>query len=62
MSVRQALKDPKWRAATNKDLSALLSQGTWSLIPSNPQAKPIGSNWVFQVKYNSDGSINRYKA
>ena len=24
--------------------------------------KPIGWRWVYKVKYNTDGSVNRYKA
>lgn len=25
-------------------------------------AKPIGLRWIFKIKRNSDGSINKYKA
>lgn len=45
----------------NEELSTFNSQGTWSLVPANPQAKPIEYKWVFRVKYNLDGSINNYK-
>ena len=24
--------------------------------------KPIGCRWLYKVKYNTDGSVNRYKA
>jgi hypothetical protein len=27
-----------------------------------PNIKPIGSKWVYKVKYKSDGLIERYKA
>ena len=31
-------------------------------MPLPPGAKPIGSKWVFNVKFQDDGSIERYKA
>ena len=34
---------------------------TWSLIPLPPSHKTIGCRWVYKIKYNSDGSIERYK-
>ena len=41
---------------------ALLKNKTWDLVslPSNRQA--IGCKWVFRVKENVDGSINKFKA
>ncbi|OIT37864.1 putative mitochondrial protein [Nicotiana attenuata] len=60
-SVHQALKYPRWREAMNEELYALQSQGTWTLFPPVPHTMPVGSKWGFQVKYNSDGSVGRYK-
>lgn len=46
----------------SEEYSALLQQGTWSLVPLPPNAPIIGSKWIFRIKRNSDGSIARYKA
>ena len=35
---------------------------TWDLVCLPAGAKPIGLKWVFKVKRNADGSINKFKA
>jgi hypothetical protein len=45
-----------------EESAALISNNTWDLVPH-----PIGSNivtgkWIFKHKFNSDGSLERYKA
>ena len=35
---------------------------TWDLVDALKGVKPIRCRWVYKVKYNTDGSINRYKA
>jgi len=32
------------------------------LTPLPAGQKPIGCKWVYKIKYNSDGSVDRYKA
>nr|GEW45436.1 ribonuclease H-like domain-containing protein [Tanacetum cinerariifolium] len=34
----------------------------YSKLPDKLNEKPIGSTWVFKIKYKSDGEIERYKA
>jgi hypothetical protein len=36
--------------------------GTWEVVDLPPGQKAIGSDWVFKVKHNQDGSIERFKA
>ena len=44
------------------ELSALESTGTWQLVDMPAHVKPIGCKWIYRVKYDADGSIERYKA
>jgi hypothetical protein len=31
-------------------------------VDLSPEVKPIGCIWIFKIKHNVDGSIERYKA
>ncbi|KAL0416583.1 UNVERIFIED_CONTAM: Retrovirus-related Pol polyprotein from transposon RE1 [Sesamum latifolium] len=46
----------------DQELQALDTNGTWELTSLPLHKKTIGSRWVFKLKYNPDGSIERYKA
>jgi hypothetical protein len=46
----------------NLELDALTKTGTWKIVDLPHNIKPIGSKWVYKVKYKADGSIERYKA
>ena len=35
---------------------------TWDIVPLPVGRQAIGCKWVFRIKENADGSINRYKA
>jgi hypothetical protein len=50
-----------WHEAACKEIDALVERGTWVLAKLPPGKKAIGSRWVFVVKFNADGSLNRYK-
>ena len=40
----------------------MLSNDTWDLVPLPKGKNKVGSHWVFTLKHNCDGSIERYKA
>ena len=39
-----------------------MENGTWDIVDLPEGKKAIGCGWVFKVKHNSDGSIERFKA
>jgi hypothetical protein len=52
----------KWRQAAEEEMGALIDNGVFELVRLPPGRKAIGCRWVFKVKHNADGSIERYKA
>ncbi|RVW21952.1 Retrovirus-related Pol polyprotein from transposon RE1 [Vitis vinifera] len=61
-SVLEALQLSHWKQAMTDEYLALLRNNTWDLVPPPTDRKLIGCKWVFKVKENPDGTINKYKA
>lgn len=61
-SFSEAAKHKVWRDAMFQELKALQENKTWSLVPLPPNKRPIGCKWVYKIKLNPDGTVERYKA
>lgn len=59
--VSQALRHPDWIVAMTGEYNALLQNNTWDLVALPPDCQ-VGCKWMFCIKENSDGSVNKYKA
>ena len=46
----------------DEELKALEQNETWKIISLPKNKKPVGCKWVYKTKYNSDGTIEMYKA
>lgn len=51
-----------WRQAVEDEYNSLLANNTWTLERPPPGIKPIPVKWVFKIKRDSAGNIERYKA
>ncbi|GKB25069.1 ribonuclease H-like domain-containing protein [Tanacetum coccineum] len=60
-SFDEASKDLRWVEAMNLEMDALNRNGTWVITDLRVGKKPIGSKWVFKVKYKSSGDVERFK-
>lgn len=53
---------PHWVEAMNRELDALEKNDTWSVTTLPPTKVAIGCKWLFKIKYNPNGTVERYKA
>ncbi|KAJ4793324.1 polyprotein [Rhynchospora pubera] len=61
-TFNQANSRIEWRQAMAKEIDALATNNTWTLVPPPTDRPVIGCKWVFKIKRRSDGTIDRYKA
>ncbi len=64
-TIDDALKrhDAKqWRQAADAEFQALLDNRTWRLVTLPEGRKAVGCRWVFRIKRDEDGKVQRYKA
>ena len=58
----EACELKEWITACEDELRSIVKNEVWSLVHLPSGVKPIGLRWIFKIKRNSDGSINKYKA
>ena len=51
-----------WRQAMDEEMASLLGNNTWTLEPLPSDIRPIDVKWVYKVKRDKDGNVERYKA
>ena len=59
---KEAKGSAKWRQACKEEIDSINKNKTWSLIDKPSETKVIGLKWIFKIKKNVDGTINKYKA
>ena len=57
----EAVQVREWKAAMDHEVEALVSRGTWTLVPHPENANIVTCKWVFTIKYHLDVTIARHK-
>lgn len=58
----QAVHEPKWKDATDKEIEAIKKNHTWVLTNLPMGHKAIDLKWVFKLKTDQHGEITKHKA
>lgn len=52
----------KWIIAMKEEMKSLNENETWKMVPLPKGRKAISCKWIYKIKRNPDGSVERYKA
>ncbi|CAL1413972.1 unnamed protein product [Linum trigynum] len=60
---KDARGDPRWEEAMGSEFDALHANHTWDVVDHPaPDTPTVGSRWVYTIKMNPDGTIERFRA
>lgn len=60
--LAEALDDKNWKYAMEVEYDALMKKQTWHLVSPRKGRNIIDCKWVYKIKRNSNGKLDRYKA
>jgi len=52
----------RWQTAIKSELSSLADARTWKVVERSDSVNVVGCKWVFKIKRNAVGEIDKYKA
>ncbi|CAI7829620.1 unnamed protein product [Closterium sp. NIES-54] len=64
-TLKEALESSdaeEWKKAMESELKSIEQNGTWELVELPEGCKAITSKWLFKIKSDADGKIERYKS
>ena len=61
-NVKDVLKILEWKKTILEEMRALEKNKTWEVVTLPKGKTTVSFKWVLTIKYNSDSSLQRYKA
>jgi hypothetical protein len=64
-TYKQAISRPDremWIHLMESEINSLMEKETWILVKKPDRAKLLDAKWVYKVKRNPDGNVDKYKA
>ncbi|XP_059072468.1 retrovirus-related Pol polyprotein from transposon TNT 1-94 [Cryptomeria japonica] len=61
-NVEEALSHHAWKLAMDEEYQSIIKNDVWDLVPRPKGKSIVSSKWLFKIKHNADGNIEKYKA
>ena len=61
-SFQEAVQEPTWVDAMVEEYNYIVKNSAWEIVPRLVDKSLVGSRWIYKVKQDDDGSVEKYKA
>ena len=64
-SIQEALSSQQsedWKLALDEEIRSLSEQNVFEVVQTTPDIQPLPCKWVFKIKYDQHGNLQRFKA
>lgn len=61
-TFKQAILSDLWKKAMNTEFDGMNTNKTYSIVTLPPGKNVVGCRWVYALKYNADGTVERPRA
>jgi len=62
VGFEEVVQDERWKEVMDEEIKAIEKKNTWELTTLPKGKEALGVKWVYKVKKNVKGDIERYKA
>ena len=45
-----------------EEYSSIMQNDVWEVVPKPTDREVVGSHWIYKIKHDANGSIEKYKA
>lgn len=61
-TFKEAAKDTRWIEAMKLEIKALEDNNTWTIVDLPAGKNTVGCKWVYKIKFQANGEVERFKA
>jgi hypothetical protein len=58
----ESIQNKEWADAMTEEYQSIIKNDVWEIVPRPKSKDVVSSKWLFKIKHDVDGSIEKYKA
>jgi len=60
-TFEEAVEHREWKDAMNEEYQCIIKNGILEIVPRPQDKSVVNSKWIYKIKHEVDGSIDKYK-
>ena len=61
-SYQEVAQKKEWVEAMTEEYQSIMKNDVWDIVPKLENKSVVSSKWIYNIKHDANGSIEKYKA